>query len=96
MMVRREDFIERLSKKGYTKQDASVIMDDFLAALQEALAEGESVMFRGFGTFEVRDRMGRESKDTKGNKIFIPPYRSVHFTVGKVLKKEIQENKSQE
>lgn len=91
-MVQRENFIERLSKKGYTKHDAGVIMDDFIKTLSEALVEGESVMFRGFGTFEVRERAARESisPQTK-ERITIPSYRSPHFTAGKLLKREIRE-----
>lgn len=91
-MVQRENFIERLSKKGYTKHDAGVIMDDFIKTLSEALVEGESVMFRGFGTFEVRERAERESisPQTK-ERITIPSYRSPHFTAGKLLKREIRE-----
>lgn len=95
-MIFRDEFIERLSKKGYTKHDAGLIMDDFLKTLEEALVEGESVMFRGFGSFEVRERAARASVDITGNRCVIPPYRSAHFTPGKVLKREIKEGIMQE
>lgn len=91
-MVQRDDFIERLSKKGYTKHDAAVIMDDFIRTLEEALVEGESVMFRGFGTFEVRERVAREAVAPRTKeRIVIPAYRSPHFAAGKLLKREIKE-----
>lgn len=96
-MLQREDFIERLSGKGYTKRDASMVMDDFILTLREALVEGESVMFRGFGTFEVRDRAGRESvSPTTGERINVPPYRAAHFTSGKTLRRELNEGTKQE
>lgn len=96
-MLQRDDFIERLYKKGYTKRDAAIIMDDFIRTLEEALVEGESVMFRGFGTFEVRNRSGRElvSPTTK-ERITIPAYRTPHFTAGKLLKREVKDGVLQE
>lgn len=91
-MIQKEEFIERLAEKGYTKKDARAIMDDFITTLEEALIEGEDVMFRGFGTFEVRERAERVSiQPTTKEAVKIPSYRSVHFTVGKLLKREIKE-----
>ena len=91
-MVTRDEFIERLSQKGYTKRDAGIVMDDFIRTLEEALVGGESVMFHGFGTFEVRARAERESSNPQTKeRIVIPSYRAAHFTPGKKLKREIKE-----
>lgn len=91
-MVTRDEFIERLSQKGYTKRDAGMVMDDFIRTLEEALVGGESVMFHGFGTFEVRERTERESSNPQTKeRIVIPSYRAAHFTPGKKLKREIKE-----
>jgi len=91
-MVTRDEFIERLSQKGYTKRDAGIVMDDFIRTLEEALVGGESVMFHGFGTFEIRERAERESSNPQTKeRIVIPSYRAAHFTPGKKLKREIKE-----
>ena len=91
-MVTRDEFIERLSQKGYTKRDAGIVMDDFIRTLEEALVGGESVMFHGFGTFEVRERAERESSNPQTKeRIVIPSYRAAHFTPGKKLNREIKE-----
>ena len=90
-MIAKDEFIERLSKKGYTKRDAGTIMDDFIKTLEEALVDGESVMFHGFGTFEIRERAERNSKSFNGESITIPSYRTAHFTPGKKLRREIKE-----
>ena len=91
-MVTRDEFIERLSQKGYTKRDAGIVMDDFIRTLEDALVGGESVMFHGFGTFEVRERAERESSNPQTKeRIVIPSYRAAHFTPGKKLKREIKE-----
>ncbi len=91
-MVTKDEFIERLSQKGYTKRDAGIVMDDFIKTLEEALVGGESVMFHGFGTFEIRERAERESSNPQTKeRIVIPSYRAAHFTPGKKLKREIKE-----
>jgi hypothetical protein len=40
-MVKREDIINRLADKGYTKKSAAYIIDDFVRVIAEALVEGE-------------------------------------------------------
>lgn len=90
-MVTKDEFIERLSRKGYTKRDAGVIMDDFIKTLEEALVDGDSVMFHGFGSFEIRERAERKSKGLNSEDIVIPSYKTAHFTPGKRLRREIKE-----
>lgn len=89
-MVYKEEFIERLSKRGYSKLEASSVLDNIISVLEEALTNGESVLFRGFGKFEVRERKERKAADFQNNDILIPACRAVHFTPGKTLKREIQ------
>lgn len=91
-MVTKDEFIERLSQKGYTKRDAAIVMNDFIRTLEEALVNGEAVMFHGFGTFDVRERAERESSNPQTkDRMVIPSYRAAHFTPGKKLKREIKE-----
>ncbi len=90
-MIYRDGFIERLSTKGYTKHDAEIIMDDFIRTLEEVLVEGESVMFRGFGTFSVKERKGRDYTTQNGEHFDIPSYRAPVFIAGKLLKREVKE-----
>lgn len=93
-MIQKEEFVERLAAKGYTKRDAATVLHDVLLTIEEAMAEGESIMFRGFGTFEVRNRKAREGVSPQnGERITIPAYRTAKFTVGKVLKRAVMEGK---
>lgn len=89
-MVLRKDFINIMAEKGYTKTACKEILDDFLGAIEEQLVKGESVMFHGFGTFEVRERAERQAKNTYGEDVTIPAYRAVHFSPGKMLKREVK------
>lgn len=91
-MIQREDFIELLSQKGYTKKDAEIIMDDFIKTVEEILVSGESVMFRGFGTFEVRTRAPRISiSPSTGEQVSVKSFKSPFFSPGKLLKREVKE-----
>ena len=58
----------------------------------EVLADGDGVMFRGFGCFDVRDRAARTTTSpSTGEKIDIPATRGVHFAVGANLKRYVRE-----
>lgn len=91
-MIKRKEFIDRLSEKGYTKKDAGIIIDDIITTIEEALIEGETVSFHGFGTFEIAERAAKNVIDihTKESKT-VSPYKAVKFVVGKALKRAIKE-----
>jgi DNA-binding protein HU-beta len=90
-MIQKEDFVSRMSKKGYTKAACREIVDDFIATLEEILVlDGEDVMFRGFGTFEVKQRKEREAKNLAGEDVVVPAFRGVRFSPGKLLKREVK------
>lgn len=90
-MIYKDDFIKRLMSKGYTKRDANTLVNDVLRIIENALINGESVMFHGFGTFETRNHAQREGYNLQTNdRLVIPPYRAVHFTPGRRLKREIK------
>lgn len=91
-MLKRNDIIERLVLKGYTKKDAGTIIDDISMTITEALVEGESVQIRGFGTFEVREGKSREViiPHTK-EKTIIPAYKAPKFSAGNLLKRAVKE-----
>ena len=87
-MLKREDIVDRMADKGYTKKSARVILDDFVRVISEALVEGEEVRIRGFGTFAVRDAGAREMNDYQsGERITIPGHRVPKFTPGQQLRR---------
>lgn len=91
-MLKKQDFINKLSEKGYTKKDAATILEDVIMTIEEILVGGDSVNFHGFGTFEVVEREERNIHDyqTKTNRT-IPAHKSPKFTAGKYLKRIIKE-----
>ena len=87
----KDEFIRRMAKRGYTLKDCSQIVDDILDVISDILVEGDGVKFRGFGTFEVRERAARSSiSPATKEKIEIPASNGVHFTVGNQLKRWVK------
>ena len=56
----------------------------------EALAKGEGIEIRGFGSFTVRNYPGREGRNPKtGEIVSVPPRKKPFFKVGKELKNRV-------
>lgn len=88
----KNEFIDRLAQKGYTKKAAADFVDDMIQTISEALVEGETVQFYGFGTFDVRESAERESVDFQTKKrITIPGHKAPRFIPGMFLKRAVKE-----
>ena len=56
-----------------TKRDCSLMIDAFLGAVKEALAQGHGIELRGFGTFKVRRRKARKARNPRtGESVEVP------------------------
>lgn len=96
-MYSKDEFVRRMAKKGYTLKDCGQVVDDMIETIREILIEGDGVKFRGFGTFEVRERKARTSvSPTTKEKIEIPAFNAVHFGVGSLLKREVKNGEREE
>jgi len=84
-----KDFIlRRVDKKVlYTVDDVEAIVDTCIAVIEDALAHGEPVSLRGFGTFALKYRKARatNSLDT-GERIDIDARYVPKFSFGHRLK----------
>jgi len=87
-MLKRElvnEVFERLD--GYYKQDVAQAVDIILEEISQALTEDRRVEIRGFGSFSVRTRKPRTTKNPKTGKMMdIPARKTLHFTMSKSLK----------
>jgi integration host factor subunit beta len=76
----------------YYKQDVAQAVDIILEEISQALTEGRRVEIRGFGSFSVRTRKPRTTKNPKTGKIMdIPARKTLHFTMSKSLKEVLIE-----
>ncbi|MCI5165387.1 MAG: integration host factor subunit beta [Candidatus Electrothrix sp. GM3_4] len=92
-MLKRElvsEVTEQLG--GYYKQDVAQAVDIILENITQALTEGRRVEIRGFGSFSVRTRKPRTTKNPKTGKMMdIPARKTLHFTMSKSLKEVLIE-----
>ncbi len=69
-----------------TRKNAEIIVDTILESMVEALAKGDRIEIRGFGSFAVKHRAAREGRNPKtGETVHIPAKRMPHFKIGKEL-----------
>lgn len=85
----KKDLIAAVTEQmnGYLKKDVGQAIDIIIESIADALTEGRRVEIRGFGSFCVRQRKARSTKNPKTGKIMnIPPRKTLHFTMNKSLK----------
>ena len=92
-MLKRE-LVNKVSGQleGYYKKDIGHAVDLILEEISKALIDGRRVEIRGFGSFSVRTRKPRTTKNPKTGKIMnIPARKTLHFTMSKSLKESLIE-----
>lgn len=85
----KAEIVERISEEvGVSKRDIHSIVDLFFGEVKSALLEDKVIEFRGFGTFEVRTRKGRQhARNPKtGERVAVQNHGVVVFRPGKELK----------
>jgi len=85
----KAEIVESISENvDVSKKDIHAIIDSFFSEVKEALVDDKVVEFRGFGTFEVRTRKGRErARNPKtGETAHVQNHGVVVFRPGKELK----------
>ena len=92
-MLKRELVSEAAEQlEEYYKQDVSQALDIILEDISSALTAGRRVEIRGFGSFSVRTRRPRTTKNPKTGKMMnIPARKTLHFTMSKSLKETLIE-----
>ncbi len=85
----KTDLIEKVSLKtaGLTKKQTEIIVNMLFDSIKEALASGDKIEIRGFGSFRIRSRRNREGRNPKtGESVVVPQKRVPFFKAGKDLK----------
>ena len=71
-------------------REASPIIDTVLETMVAALASGDSIEIRGFGSFVVKHYEAYTGRNPKtGTSIKVPPKKLPFFKVGKELKEKV-------
>ena len=86
--MRKADIITRIAEKtGVPKVDVLVSMEAFFKEVKDALAEGENIYVRGFGSFI---RKTRAAKIGKNIAIEIPEHDIPSFKPSKIFLEEVK------
>ena len=82
------------AKAELSKKDAEKALNAFVGAVEETLKKGDKIQLVGFGTFSVKYRAAKESKNPRtGEKIKVPATYRPAFTAGKSLKEIVAKYK---
>jgi integration host factor beta subunit len=69
---------------------SEIVVNAVFDSIEEALKSGDKVEIRGFGSFTVRERLGREARNPKsGEVVRIPSKKTPFFKTGKELKERV-------
>lgn len=83
------------TRENLTEVQAARIMKLIFDGFIEALAKGDRIEIRGFGSFVMRDYRTYTGRNPKtGDKVEIKPKRLPYFKVGKDLKKKVNGSSS--
>ena len=89
MALTKADIVERIHEKvGFSKKEASEVVDSIFEVLKSRLADGGKVKISGFGNFVVNQKRPRKGRNPQtGEEIIITGRRVLSFKASPVLKK---------
>ncbi|MFY9343737.1 MAG: HU family DNA-binding protein [Planctomycetota bacterium] len=89
--VTKKELVHRIADRtGVTKVVAKEVIQSFLNAIINELAEGNRLEFREFGVFESRERAARLAQNPRTlEKVPVPAKRIVKFKVGRLMRKKV-------
>ena len=92
-IMTRSELIARLTERfpSLVTKDTEMSVTEILAAINAALAQGDRIEIRGFGSFALNYRPPRTGRNPKtGEKVAVGAKRVPHFKAGKELRERIE------
>lgn len=91
--MNRSELITALAEQKNLKFDeAAQVVEALFGSIKDALASGDRVEIRGFGSFKVKDYKGYKGRNPKtGSVVQVQPKRLPFFRPGKELKEFIND-----
>jgi integration host factor subunit beta len=90
--VTKFDLVEAVYENtSYDKKVVQTVIDTFLEEVKNSLKDSSTIELRGFGTFELRLRKGKESarNPITGDKVSVAPHYVAAFRSGQELKNSL-------
>ena len=89
-MVKSQLLQTLASRHRLSKDQANRAVDAVLEGIQAALAQGDHVELRGFGTFSIKHRDARTARNPKtGAPAQVPAKKVIAFKAGKELRNRV-------
>lgn len=87
----KKDIVDGVSEQlSMQKQDVGVAVDIILETMARTLKEERRIELRGFGSFSLRERKPRHTKNPRTGKVMdIPERKTLHFTMSKSVKEAL-------
>lgn len=87
----KKELIDQVSTDlSLPKQDVTAALEIMLTTMRSALIDKRRIELRGFGSFSIRTRKARSTKNPKtGVTMDIPERQTVHFTMSRSLKEPL-------
>ena len=91
--MNKSDLVDAVaSSADVTKASAGRAVDAVLDSIGDALGKGDTVSLVGFGTFSVRKREKRLSRNPKtGTSVLVEPKNHPYFRASKNLKESLKQ-----
>ncbi len=88
------DIVERIYEKvGFSKKEASEVVDSIFEVIKGHLEQGAKVKISGFGNFVVNEKRPRKGRNPQtGEEIVISGRKVLSFKASPVLKKTMNGN----
>lgn len=90
--ITKRDLVVSISNQtGLTQQEVYDVVQKFLDSVTHELAQGNPVVMRNFGAFQVREVKGKIGRNPKSpdTPVPIPPRAVVKFKPGKEMKEKV-------
>ena len=86
------------NKTGIERNSVRIVTDAVLDDIKAALADGRVIELRGFGTFEIKIRKGRQQarNPRTGEMVSVNSHGIAHFRAGQELKQDCWNLKQEE
>lgn len=87
----KAEIIERIYERvGFSKKEATDVVESIFEVVKERLAQGEKVKISGFGNFIITEKRPRKGRNPQtGEEIMITGRRVLTFKPSQVLKRTI-------
>ncbi|MFW5973144.1 MAG: HU family DNA-binding protein [Bacteroidota bacterium] len=94
--MNKADIVDRIaSGTGLTKIETEAVVNGFISTVIDALAHGQTIELRGFGTFKIQHRAPRTARNPRTNTELTVPARHVPvFKPSKDFRQEVERSLS--